>query len=215
MEGGNWILLKEWKTCRDVVTDNAPQKTNISHCVEWDSKSYRFWKCRTWKYNHFRRWGKSLTITAGDNVNIYKKYTLPKVTLILCLSPQFRYPALGIRLYTHTHTHTHTQNGRSFKFKDTRKTGMKEISYRKRGFSENPQTTRQWQLRPFYLNVFSKFLQQVHLFFNSRVADSFLERLKNQGRKITGNFVLSMGDSIWKVGKFRIFLQWGPPVNMP
>ena len=80
MEGGNWILLKEWKTCRDVVTDNAPQKTNISHCVEWDSKSYRFWKCRTWKYNHFRRWGKSLTITAGDNVNIYKKYNIYLIT---------------------------------------------------------------------------------------------------------------------------------------
>ena len=100
------------------------------------------------------------------------------------------HPPLEICLYTHINTHTEWKIFQIQGHKGNRV--MKEMLYRKWGFRENSPTTRQWQLIPFYLNVFSQFLHQVHLLFNSRVADSFLERLKNQGRKITGNFVLSI-----------------------
>ena len=97
-------------------------------------------------------------------------------------------------IYTHTHTHTHTHRMKVLSNSRTQgKQRHEGDPHRKWGFSENSQTTRQWQLISFYLNLFSQFLQPAHLVFNRRVVDSFLGRLRNQRRRITGNFVLSYG----------------------
>lgn len=92
---------KSEKLVRDVVTDNVPQKTNISHCVERDSKSLPDCEIKNENTIILEDEGNAAVITAGDNVKIYKNRPSQGNLHFVPLSPRS-----CIHLWKYVYTHT-------------------------------------------------------------------------------------------------------------